>query len=97
MAIFGGLIRLVLAVALGGLVTKGILTLDDFEKLVSLVTGALGIIGVGVWSIATNKIKGLIEQAAANHEVKKIETTPTIASEVESPKVVPADPLEDIE
>jgi len=94
---FAGILRALLAAALGGLVTKGFLTGDQMEQLIQLVLGVGGIIGVAAWSYASNRLKTMVEHVVKSDEVKVVVTEPELANSIESPKVLPVDPARSIQ
>jgi hypothetical protein len=79
------LLRQILFVAAGGLVTKGYVDAATLQTII----GALVILGTSGWAIYTRRDHGLIASAADVGTVAEIVTTKaSTAAAVPSPKVV---------
>lgn len=83
-----GYIRAFLASVSGGLVTSGVLTVDQFAMYTQYASGLILLAGVVLWSKASNSIPMMISQVAASPNVQKIITTAAIANADPSSKVV---------
>lgn len=93
----GAAFRALLMAAMGGLVTKGWLTAEDLQGIVTAVTGALGVLGLAVYAVLRNRLTATLERVAAAPEVKVVVAEPEVAQAVESPKVVPDDGMADLQ
>lgn len=78
------IVRQIMLVIGGSLVTKGVI---DNGTLQTMVGAVIALTSSG-WAIYTRRTNGLIAAAAAQPEVGKIITTPVIADAVPSEKVV---------
>lgn len=78
------IVRQIMLVIGGSLVTKGVI---DSGTLQMIVGAVITLVSSG-WAIYTRRTNGLIAAAAAQPEVGKIVTTPTVADAVPSSKVV---------
>jgi hypothetical protein len=84
-----GVMRILIASALTGLVAKGILTADQSSAIVEGLIGVLGVAGLAAWSWISNSLTALITKIAKHEDVHQIITNQAIANAVPSPKVVP--------
>lgn len=86
-----GLFRILIAAALGALVAKGLLSEEQAGQIADSILAILGIVALAGWSWFSNKLTTMISHIAAAKEVKKVVTTPEIATADPSPKVVTED------
>jgi hypothetical protein len=63
-------------------------TWSTLSDAVVVLGGAALTIGTVAWSYYSNSTRGLVEQAAEQHEVKKIVTNAPLADSIDSGKVV---------
>lgn len=78
------IVRQIMLIIGGSLVTKGVIDSGTLQTIV----GAVIALASSGWAIYTRRTNGLIASAAAQPEVGKIVTTPTVADAVPNSKVV---------
>lgn len=81
----GGIVRGVLNWLCGIIVAKGFLPGGQWIEIVAGVGGA---IGIGLWSVYSNKITTMIDQITKSADVHEVIVEPHIAEEVVNGKVV---------
>lgn len=87
-----GVVRAVLLLVSGYAVKYGI-----DQATWAIISGGLVAMATAGWSIYSNRVTGLVEQAAQSPEVTKIVVeTQKMATDVPSPKVVPHDSASDL-
>lgn len=90
-------LRVLVIAALGGLVTKGWLTAEDLEKIITYVVGIGGIAAMSFWAVVRTRLTSLLARVAKAPEVKVVVAEPEVANAVPSDKVIPDDGTADLQ
>ncbi len=84
-----GVLRILIASLLAGLVTKGIVSPEQSSALVEALIGMAGIVGVAAWSWISNSLTALLTHVAKAPEVKGVVVkSDALADAIPSDKVV---------
>lgn len=79
----GGILRAILGPIIAYIAAKGWIPVGTLNEIGSAVVAIV----IAIWSWKTNSTTAMISTVAAQPEVAKVVTTPTIASADPSPKV----------